>query len=53
MATPQPYSCLGNPMDRGALWAACGREESDTTEAMEHTRVCPHVTDEKEERQGV
>ena len=53
MATPQPYSFLGNPMDRGALWAACGREESDTTEAMEHTRVCPHVTDEKEERQGV
>ena len=21
MATPQPYACLGNPMDRGALWA--------------------------------
>ena len=30
-----------------------GREESDTTQATEHTRTCPHVTDEKEEKQGV
>ena len=30
------YSCLENPRDRGACWAAChlwGRTESDTTEA--------------------
>ena len=32
---PLQYSCLGNPMGRGAWWAAVspwGREESDTTE---------------------
>ena len=34
-------------------YSACGREESDTTEAMEHARACPYVTDEKEERQRV
>ena len=31
---PLQYSCLGNPVDRGA-WAGCssqGRKESDTTE---------------------
>ena len=29
------YSCLENPMDRGAWWATVhrGRKESDTTEA--------------------
>ena len=30
--TPLQYSCLENPMDRGAWWAAWGLEESDTTE---------------------
>ena len=36
---PLQYSCLGNPMDRGAWWATvCGvTKESDTTE---HTRAC-------------
>ena len=30
--SPLQYSCLGNPMDRGALWATvCGIAESDTT----------------------
>ena len=33
---PLQYSCLENPMDRGAWWAtvpiAGGRTESDTTE---------------------
>ena len=30
---PLQYSCLGNPMDRGALWAAAHGvpKESDTT----------------------
>jgi len=32
--SPLQYSCLENPMDRGAWWATvCGDEESDTTEA--------------------
>ena len=30
---PLPYSCLGNPMDRGAWWATVHwvKEESDLT----------------------
>ena len=38
---PLQYSCLGNPMDKGAWWAAVckGRKESDSTEATEHTRT--------------
>ena len=32
--TPLQYSCLENPMDGGALWAAVhGVAQSDTTEA--------------------
>ena len=29
---PLQYSCLENPVDRGAWWAPWGRTESDTTE---------------------
>ena len=36
MATPFPYSCLGNAMDRGARWAIIfgNHKESDMTEAI-------------------
>ena len=35
---PCQYSCLENPMDRGAWWATVHRvAELDTTEATEHS----------------
>ena len=42
---PLQYSCLENPVDRGAWWAALGsRTESDTTEeTAEH--ACMHATE--------
>ena len=37
---PFQWSCLGNPMDRGAEWAIFhGIAESDTTEAIEHAQL--------------
>ena len=37
LGTPLPYSCLENPVDRGAWWAIVHRvAESDMTEATEH-----------------
>ena len=38
---PLQYSCLENPMDRGAGWATVhGVTESDTTEAIWHAHAC-------------
>ena len=36
--SPLQYSCLENPMDRGAWWATVhgGRKELDTTERLTH-----------------
>ena len=38
---PLQYSCLENPMHRGAWWALVHRvrKDSDTTEAMWHTHT--------------
>ena len=39
---PLWYSCLENPMDRGAWWATIhGVAELDTTEATEHACMLP------------
>ena len=40
------YSCLENPMDRGAWWATVhgGHKKSDTTEWLTHTHLSPWVT---------
>ena len=43
---PLRYSCLENPMDRGAWWAAVHREghkEPDTAKATEHTYKGPFL----------
>ena len=37
MATHFQYSCLKNPVDRGAWWAIHGVAESDSTEWLTHT----------------
>ena len=40
---PLQYSCLENPMDRGALWARVHRvAESDTTKATQHAHTAPN-----------
>ena len=39
---PLQYSCLGNPMDRGALWTTVhgvARGESDTTYRLNHHQL--------------
>ena len=41
---PLQYSCLENPMDRGAWWATVHIvTESDTTEATPHTHTHTHT----------
>ena len=39
MAAPLQYSCLENPMDRGAWWATVPvvAKESDTTEQLNNS----------------
>ena len=45
---PHQYSCLENPMDRGAWWAtvlqSVGSHESDTTYRLNHHQVLNHVS---------
>ena len=43
---PLQYSCLENPMDRGAWWAAVygGHKELDTMEVTKHARRVVLVT---------
>ena len=42
---PLQYSCLENPRDRGAWWAAiCGIAESDMTEATQQQQLFLTVT---------
>ena len=35
-SNPLQYSCLENPMDRGAWWAPRGRKELDMIEQLVH-----------------
>ena len=41
---PLQYSCLGNPMDRGAWWATVHRvtKELDMTERLNNTTTITH-----------
>ena len=43
---PLQYSCLENPMDRGAWWATVpwGRQELDTTERLSISPYLPHIS---------
>ena len=42
---PLQYSCLENPMDRGASWAtqSMGHKESDMIERVTHTHLCVYT----------
>ena len=48
---PLQYSCLENPMDRGAWWAIVhDREEPDTTEQLTHMYIIINEIHFKERR---
>ena len=47
-SNPLQYSCLENPMDRGA-WQAWGCKESDRTEQLTHTQAATQAAAEKKE----
>ena len=58
---PLQYSCVGNPMDRGAWWATYspwGHQQSDATEQLnthtketpEGSRPFPHLRTQQEDR---
>ena len=38
IGNPLQYSCLENPVDRGAWWSPWGRKDSDAVEATEHIK---------------
>ena len=40
---PFQYSCLENPMDRGAWWATDSQKESDTAEPTKDSRTHIHI----------
>ena len=42
---PLQYSCLGNPMDKGAWWARVHRVAKSWTEVTEHT--CTYMGETK------
>ena len=46
---PLQYSCLENPMDRGAWWGCSpqGDKQSDMTEATQHTHTHLSTVDQK------
>ena len=47
------YSCLGNPMDRGASWLlSTGHKESDTTERLRPAVLLKYVKHTKKAQTG-
>ena len=42
---PLQYSCLGNPMDRGAWWATVHRAAKSRTRLSEQLNMLSHIQD--------